>query len=166
MSVWLYETLLPLAAAAGASHRSAHVFGWPDGRPYDGWDVRRQFLRALAACTEIPDDKKKTVVLHTLRHTAASLMVAEGVRLFDVAKVLGHSSVLVTMRYAHFAPEAGRAGIEALGRTLRGAPEAQWSTSATGPMADGVSEGVTATETDARRTPWPPGWPAGRRRTP
>jgi hypothetical protein len=37
-------------------------------------------------------------------------MVAEGVPLFDVAKILGHT-VAVTMRYPHFAPEAGRAGI-------------------------------------------------------
>ena len=41
-----------------------------------------------------------------------------GARSSDVAKILGHSTLAVTMRYAHFAPEAGRAGIEKLGRAL------------------------------------------------
>ena len=40
----------------------------------------------------------------------------------DVAKLLGHANVTVTMRYAHFAPEAGRAAMDALGKALaRGA---------------------------------------------
>jgi hypothetical protein len=50
-------------------------------------------------------------------------MVAASVPIFDVAKILGHSTLQVTMRYAHFAPEAGRAAIEALERKLR-PPEA------------------------------------------
>jgi integrase len=69
-------------------------------------------------CTGIPVEKRSKVTFHCLRHTAASLMVAQGVPLFDVAKILGHSTLAVTMRYAHFAPEAGRAGIEKLGRAL------------------------------------------------
>ena len=35
-----------------------------------------------------------------------------------VAKILGHSTLAVTMRYAHFAPAAGRAASERLGRAL------------------------------------------------
>ena len=41
-----------------------------------------------------------------------------GVPIFDVAKVLGHETIQVTMRYAHFAPEAGRAAVEALDKIL------------------------------------------------
>lgn len=86
--------------------------------------LRSGFEAALRQCTGIPIEKRDRVTFHSLRHTAASLMVAEGVPLFDVAKILGHSTLAVTMRYAHFAPEAGRAGIEKLGRALRegGAP--------------------------------------------
>lgn len=58
-------------------------------------------------------------------------MVAEGVPLFDVAKILGHSTLAVTMRYAHFAPEAGRAGIDKFGRAL------QDETSKGGSVAEG-----------------------------
>lgn len=69
-------------------------------------------------------------------------MVAEGVPLFDVAKILGHSTLAVTMRYAQFAPKAGRAGIDKLGKALGGATEV--------PPADrchpdtGVAETVTS----------------------
>src|ERR1700741_2934223 len=65
--------------------------------------------------------------LHGLRHTAASLMVGAGVPLFDVAKILGHSTLAVTMRYAHFAPAAGRAAIERLGSALAVVGEASAS---------------------------------------
>jgi hypothetical protein len=45
-------------------------------------------------------------------------MVMEGIPLFEVARILGHTTLSVTMRYAHFAPEAGRAAIDALDRAL------------------------------------------------
>jgi hypothetical protein len=124
MSAWLYETVMPLSPADGAPRSTAYPFGRPAGKPFNGWDVRKRFQRALAACHAISEEKKATVVLHTLRHTAASLMVAAGVPIFDVAKILGHSTLQVTMRYAHFAPEAGRAAIDALDRRLRPPPAA------------------------------------------
>ena len=51
---------------------------------------------------------KRGLTFHDLRHTAASWMVGAGISIFDVAKVLGHEDVKTTMRYAHFAPEAGQ----------------------------------------------------------
>lgn len=50
------------------------------------------------ACREahLPDTH-----IHDLRHTAASAMVAAGVGLFSVGKVLGHRSHASTARYAH-----------------------------------------------------------------
>ncbi len=42
---------------------------------------------------------------HTLRHTFASHLVMQGVELFTVSRLLGHSSVTITERhYAHLAP--------------------------------------------------------------
>ena len=49
----------------------------------------------------------------------------------------GHSTLAVTMRYAHFAPAAARAGIEKLGEALRDASPA--STTQPKPV-DGVAE--------------------------
>lgn len=45
-------------------------------------------------------------------------MAQSGVSLFDLGKILGHGSPGVTARYAHFAPEAGRAAIDRLGAAL------------------------------------------------
>lgn len=41
------------------------------------------------------------VRIHDLRHTAASRLVQNGLSLLEVSKILGHSTILMTMRYAH-----------------------------------------------------------------
>jgi integrase len=51
---------------------------------------------------------------HTLRHTFASRLVMDGVDLRTVQQFLGHSSIVMTMRYAHLSPEHGKAAIERL----------------------------------------------------
>ncbi|MHC4547167.1 MAG: tyrosine-type recombinase/integrase [Planctomycetota bacterium] len=98
--------------------RGDYVFVAADGEPWRDWTVRQRFEKTKAGCEGIDADKLARFRLHDARHTAASLMVAKGIPLFDVSKILGHSSVSMTMRYAHFAPEAGRAAIAALGEAL------------------------------------------------
>ena len=57
--------------------------------------------------------------LHTLRHTAATLMLAQGANLRLVADVLGHSSVQITGDvYAHVLDEQRRGAVADLGRAL------------------------------------------------
>ena len=49
-------------------------------------------------------DRRNKVVFHTLRHTYASWLVQRGIPIYDVSKLLGHSSVSMTERYSHLSP--------------------------------------------------------------
>jgi integrase len=76
---------------------------WPS--PWDGIEYaqfRRAFDRAkhLAGLGDDPE-----VVPHILRHTHASWLVQRGVPIQVVSKLLGHSSITITMRYAKLAPD-------------------------------------------------------------
>lgn len=52
--------------------------------------------------------------IHDLRHTCASWLVMDGVPLTTVRDLLGHSSITVTERYAHLAPDQVRAAVDAM----------------------------------------------------
>ncbi|WP_248845127.1 MULTISPECIES: tyrosine-type recombinase/integrase [Burkholderia] len=52
--------------------------------------------------------------IHDLRHTFASWLVMEGVSLYVVKDLLGHSSITVTERYAHLSPDHGRVAVQKL----------------------------------------------------
>lgn len=49
--------------------------------------------------------------LHWLRHTFCTALVQQGVSLHEVKRLAGHSSIMVTERYAHHAPGFGAAAV-------------------------------------------------------
>lgn len=51
---------------------------------------------------------------HDLRHTFATRLAQKGVDLYKISKLLGHSDIHMTQRYAHHCPESLRDGIEVL----------------------------------------------------
>ena len=61
------------------------------------------------------------VRLHDLRHTVASQAVLNGVPLPVVARLLGHSDVAMTMRYAHVGDAEIESAAERIGLTIAGA---------------------------------------------
>lgn len=64
-----------------------------------GYEVLKNAFHRITAHCNLND-----VTLHTLRHTFASRLVQRGVPLQTVSGLLNHSSLTMTMRYAHLAP--------------------------------------------------------------
>ncbi len=57
--------------------------------------------------------------IHDLRHSFASNALQQGVDLFTVGKLLGHSQMQTTMRYAHIADGALQKAVNTLGEALQ-----------------------------------------------
>ncbi len=58
--------------------------------------------------------------IHDLRHSFASLAVNAGASLYDVQKLLGHSSSTMTQRYAHLADQTLRNATESVATSITG----------------------------------------------
>ena len=83
------------------------VFTTTIGTPLDARNVVRKY-HALLKKAELSHNR-----FHDLRHSCASLLLAQGVPLKTVSDILGHSQISITADfYAHIAPEMRR---EALG---------------------------------------------------
>ncbi|MCH7955799.1 MAG: tyrosine-type recombinase/integrase, partial [Candidatus Marinimicrobia bacterium] len=54
----------------------------------------------------------KRVGCHTFRHTFASHMVINGASIYDVQKLLGHKSIIMTQIYAHLSENATRRAVD------------------------------------------------------
>ncbi|GAA4287288.1 site-specific integrase [Georgenia daeguensis] len=90
------------------------VFARPNGEPLAPDAVTKAFT-ALAEKAGL-----RPVRLHDLRHGAASLMLADGVDIAVVSKVLGHSSIAITVdTYAHLLPGVGRDAAERAASRVR-----------------------------------------------
>ena len=53
-------------------------------------------------------DARQRVVFHSLRHTFASWLVQRGTPLYTVAELMGHTTLEMTKRYSHLAPDSLR----------------------------------------------------------
>lgn len=78
------------------------------GRPFSYYKVRKRLIRVCEQAGIRP------IGWHKLRHTFASHLVAAGVSLKATQELLGHSSISMTLRYAHLAPSALRSAVQVL----------------------------------------------------
>jgi len=61
-----------------------------------------------------PKDSKNRVVIHTLRHTFASLLAIKGTPIYTIMKLMDHKNIEDTLRYAKLSPDNGREFVEGL----------------------------------------------------
>ena len=100
--------------AGPAWHDGGFVWCQPNGRPignHADWDEWRMLLKAAGI---------RPVRVHDARHTAATLLLAQGVDQRVVMEILGHSQISMTSRYAHVLPQLMADAAERIGRALWG----------------------------------------------
>lgn len=105
--------------AGGAYAAHDFVFAQPNGGPVSP-EADWSEWKAILAAAGIDDAR-----VHDGRHTAGTLLLAQGTDLRVVQKLLGHSSVKVTEGYAHVVDKLARAATERMGKSLlkkRGTP--------------------------------------------
>jgi integrase len=107
--------LAPLAVASLRRHRTRQTeqrlraIAWDDldliftnevGRHIEATNLVRRSFRPLLERAELP-----AVRFHDLRHTAATLLLGQGVHAKIVSEMLGHSNIAITMDlYSHVTP--------------------------------------------------------------
>lgn len=88
------------------------VFCQPDGRPIGApadWGAWKALLRAAGV---------RDARLHDARHTAATLLLQQGVPARVAMQVLGHSQLSMTMHYTHVVEELAQEAARSMTRAL------------------------------------------------
>jgi site-specific recombinase XerD len=105
---------IPINAAARTAlerlhaHSNGSAFVCPETKRQEQRDWRRWFEDSVRLAGI------ENFRWHDLRHTFASRLVMAGVDLRTVQELLGHKSILQTMRYSHLAPSHLNAAVEKL----------------------------------------------------
>ena len=115
---------VPISDETAAIVRQRHLQA-PNGTPWlfpgdtPGQPVQevRRFWAQIQKQCGLPE-----VHIHDLRHTFASLLVSGGASLEMIGKLLGHSQMQTTLRYAHLMDSPLRAGVDAVASAFRPKP--------------------------------------------
>jgi integrase len=95
-------------------HKSSFVIVEDDGKQPAPSYASRFFARRITR------SKLPRVRFHDLRHTAASLMLLEGVNLKTVSEILGHSGISITADiYSHVIKEAKKQAADSLEKYIK-----------------------------------------------
>jgi integrase len=113
--------LLKAHHAAQAAERLAAGESWQDhdlvfclrnGSPIHRSEDWKEWKALLEAA------KVRKVRVHDGRHTAATLLIEQGVHIRTVQEILGHSRITVTERYTHVASPMARDAAKLMGQAL------------------------------------------------
>jgi integrase len=102
------EPLVPVLEVALKTSVSGVLFEARAGEAFTGNALRAAFRRALERA------KVEGFRFHDLRHCAASALRRGGADLDVIRRVLGHSSLAMTLRYAHIGDGAMRSAMDSL----------------------------------------------------
>ena len=95
-------------------HDSDFVCVWPDGRIILPGYVSHHFKKLLAKY-DLPE-----IRFHDLRHTAGSLLLAQGVNIKQIQEFLGHADAMTTLNiYTHTDENAKKETAAAMGKVLK-----------------------------------------------
>lgn len=100
--------------AGPAWHDGDYVWCQPNGRPtgsHADWDDWKHLLKSAGV---------RDARLHDARHTAATLLLAQGVDQRVVMEILGHSQISMTSRYTHVLPQVMTDAADRIGQALWG----------------------------------------------
>lgn len=92
------------------------VFCRPNGAPMDPSDDRKHW-KALLALAGVPPIK-----LHAARHTAATVMLLQGIDRRVVMSIMGWSQIATAANYQHAVDEAKQAAAATMGAAMFGTP--------------------------------------------
>lgn len=91
--LFMTDRVFEVLSRRATNKSTVHVFNNRDGkaRGYSTKSIRKAIVRAgLQNCR-----------VHTLRHTHASRLIQNGMGIYEVREILGHSNIQTTLRYAH-----------------------------------------------------------------
>ncbi len=117
-SVNMTQDVFALMKAKNKGNASDLVFPGRQGKP-SGQISQKFRVIANKLFNQGVTDRRQRVTFHTCRHTCASWMVKQGISLYLVQKVMGHSTIQVTERYAHLAPDQLQLAANAIDQAVR-----------------------------------------------
>jgi len=113
-SVYMTEAVMQIFSEMHRGGENQLVFPAATGKKMQR--VSNVFARAVnhLSLNEGITDRRLKFVFHSLRHSCASWLVNSGVELPVIAKILGHKTLAMTMRYSHVNDKSVRSAMSLL----------------------------------------------------
>jgi hypothetical protein len=125
-------------------HDAGYVFATPTGKPIDPRNDHRAWRQLLR------DAGVRPARLHDARHTAATLLLAQGVAPRVAMQILGHSQISLTLgTYSHVVPELAAEAAASMGDALWGpsdSPAPELAANLAASKIDDLAGGTTEDE--------------------